>query len=112
MLIASISDPEYDPLTILNESGAEDVGKFDTIGSVLGFGFNLAMGVGVSATLLCAGYGVILLVLSQGEPKATKKGRDAIIWAIIGLVITLGAWAFKQIVLNTAGANYEDITGN
>jgi len=46
-------------------------------------------------------YGGFLLVTAQGEPTKLKTGRDAILYAVIGGVIVLGAKIIVEIIKTT-----------
>ena len=37
-------------------------------------------------------------MMAQGSPDKVKKGRDIIIWAIIGALVLGGAFAITQLV--------------
>ena len=55
--------------------------------------------VGVLAVLMMI-LGGIQLMTSAGDPGKVKKGKDTIIWGIIGLVITLFSYAIVSFVLS------------
>ena len=44
--------------------------------------------------------GGITYATSQGDPSKVKKGKDTILYGIIGLVVALLAFAIVQFVLN------------
>ena len=41
-------------------------------------------------------------VLSGGDPQKTKKAKDTILYAVVGLVISLSAWVIVGFVLGRA----------
>ena len=47
-------------------------------------------------------WGVVLYVIGGGE-EAKKKGRDKIIYGIIGLSVIIGLWGLVRIVVTTFG---------
>lgn len=49
-------------------------------------------------------WGVIQFVISSDE-EAKTKGRDRIIYGIIGLVVIVGLWGLVRLVTNTFGLN-------
>ena len=49
-------------------------------------------------------WGVISYVVGSGE-EAKKKGRDRIIYGIIGLAVIVGVWGLVAILKNTFGLN-------
>ncbi len=49
-------------------------------------------------------WGVVQYMIGADE-EAKKKGRDKIIYGIIGLVVIVGMWGLVRIVTNTFGLN-------
>ena len=49
-------------------------------------------------------WGVVTYVVSS-EEEAKKKGRERMIWGIIGLVVIVGMWGLVRLVTNTFGLN-------
>jgi len=55
-------------------------------------------------------WGVIMYVISSDE-EAKKKGRNRMIWGIVGLVVIIGMWGLVAVVANTFGLkNQGDIS--
>jgi len=64
---------------------------------------NFALGfLGLFAVLIVI-YGGILYVTSAGEEEKATKGKDAIKYAVIGLLIVMGSYAFVNTIINSAG---------
>ena len=70
------------------------------ISHFLGIALNVAMGVGVSVSVIYIGLAGIRYIMSKGDPKAVAQARQALTYAVGALAITIGAVAFKYIVLN------------
>jgi type IV secretory pathway VirB2 component (pilin) len=66
----------------------------NTVKTVLSFVFGLA---GAIALLIIAIAG-LRYTISRGDSNAVKNAKDAIIYAVIGLVITMAAYAIVQFV--------------
>lgn len=49
-------------------------------------------------------WGVISFVIADDEA-AKEKGRNRIVWGIIGLVVIIGVWALVRFVTTTFGLN-------
>ncbi len=49
-------------------------------------------------------WGVVTYVIA-GEDEAKKKGRDMIIYGIIGLAVIIGMWGLVNLLRNTFGLN-------
>ena len=58
------------------------------IGSLQG----MILAVCVSLAVLMVAYGGILLLTSAGNPQAVKKGKDSIMWGVVGLVVVIYAY--------------------
>lgn len=69
---------------------------------------NVALGViGVVAVVMII-YGGFVYMTSRGDPEKVKKGKSTIMYGIIGLIISLLAFAIVNFVL---GAVFRDGTG-
>jgi len=64
--------------------------------------FNVIIPILIVLGVLYFVWGVISYVIGSDE-EAKKKGRDRIIYGIIGLVVIVGMWGLVRIVLNTFG---------
>lgn len=69
----------------------------DSIGVILNAVFGI---IGVVAVVFII-IGGINYVTSQGDPGKTKKARDTILYAVIGLIVTLLAFAIVNFVLGS-----------
>jgi len=49
-------------------------------------------------------WGIVQYVIADGE-EAKKKGKDRIIYGIIGLAVIVGLWGLVNILVNTFGLN-------
>jgi multisubunit Na+/H+ antiporter MnhB subunit len=74
---------------------AENTNLFKMIQIVI----NIILSVLGAITVLMIILGGINFMTSQGDPGKTKKGRDTILYGIIGLVIALLAYAIVNFVL-------------
>jgi hypothetical protein len=53
-----------------------------------------------STALLMVTFGAFKYVISQGEPQTVESAKNTILYAVIGLVVALSAWALVTYVLN------------
>jgi hypothetical protein len=60
----------------------------------------IALGVLAALSVLFIVIGGLRMVLSQGSPEDTSKGRSTMIYALVGLVLALIAEAFVSFVLD------------
>lgn len=63
---------------------------------------NAVLPVLVALAVLYFVWGVVQYVVSSDE-EAKKKGRDRIVFGVIGLVVIIGVWGLVNIVRNTFG---------
>ena len=49
-------------------------------------------------------YGGILIMTAAGKQEQVTKGKNVIVWAIIGALILGGAYAITTLVFNVIGA--------
>lgn len=61
---------------------------------------NIFLGICGSLTVLMITIGGVKYIMSMGEPTATKRAKDTILYAIIGLFIVLLSGAIVNFVLD------------
>lgn len=66
--------------------------------SAIGFFFIIA-GIISVIMIIIGGY---WYMLSAGDPQKTKRGKDTILYAVVGLVISLSAWSIIIFVMDGA----------
>ncbi|EKD47515.1 MAG: hypothetical protein ACD_66C00025G0001 [uncultured bacterium] len=76
-------------------SGLTDGSLEDTLGSLIGI-FLSILGIVLLLLVIYAGF---LWMTAQGDAEQTKKARDIMINAVIGLIITLAAYAISDFVI-------------
>ncbi|MBI5230530.1 MAG: hypothetical protein HY981_04510 [Candidatus Magasanikbacteria bacterium] len=76
--------------------GCRDVGAF--LALFVNYS-NATFAIIGAAAFLFFIYGGVLLLISAGSPEMVKKGRDAILGAVIGLLITFGAQMLVRFVI-------------
>jgi uncharacterized membrane protein SpoIIM required for sporulation len=64
-------------------------------------GLQIVFGIVAAMAVLVIIIAAIRLTSSQGNPQEATKARQAIIYAVAGLVVALGAEAFVTFVLNS-----------
>ena len=75
------------------------LGGTTDIRSIIGRVINAALGISGSIALLMFVWGGMLWLTSGGSPERIKKGKDAIVWAVLGLVLIFGSYAILNFVL-------------
>ena len=75
------------------------LGPNTTPNSIIGRVINAVLGIIGSLALLMFVYGGITWMTSSGSPEKIKKGRDIIIWSVIGLAIIFFSYALVNFVI-------------
>ena len=60
--------------------------------------------IGIACVIMIV-YGGIRYTISRGEPEAVKSAKNTILYAIVGLVIAILAYAIVNFVIGGIGAN-------
>jgi hypothetical protein len=61
------------------------------------------LGVVGGIALIIFVYGGFLMLISNGNPEKVKKGRDALMWATLGLAVIFGSYGLVQLVFQAIG---------
>lgn len=91
--IAFAEEKKREVEVLVNPLGTTDIRI--VIGNVIKGLLGLA---GIAALLMFV-YGGILWVTSGGKPEQVKKGKDTLIWAVIGIVVLFSAYALVSAVI-------------
>ena len=85
----------------------EETTVFDRVPGALMAVFSV---VGIVAVAMII-FGGVRYSISQGDPGKVKKAKDTIMYAVIGLVVTLSAFAITGFILsNTGGSSDAQVT--
>ncbi len=87
------------------QSGAPGASRYASFTDFLGVLVNFTLGVGVSLSVIFIGLAGIRFIMSNGDPKAVDQARHALMYAVLGLVLSIGALAVRTILLNTLGVS-------
>ncbi|MEK7512466.1 MAG: pilin [Patescibacteria group bacterium] len=89
---------KLEPLTLPNFLFTEDPN--DVIGRVIEF----VIGLAGTAALVMFIYGGVRWLTSGGDAEGIKKGREAMQWAAIGLIIVFSSFVLVKFVLKVIGS--------
>lgn len=90
-----------DAICIENPLGATGI---DSPQLLVGRVINSILGVVGSLALVMFVYGGLIWMTSSGSAEKVKKGRDILIWAVIGLLIIFSAYGLVRFVIQGVGA--------
>ena len=89
-------------------AGTENLNAQVDIGAILGWVYAI---MGIVAVIGIV-FGAIVWTTSQGDPAKVKKGRDAVIYSIIGLFIVLMAVAITNLIAGMAADSNNSASNN
>lgn len=75
--------------------------KSDNPAELIGFFIRGIMGLVGSIALVMFIIGGLMWLTSGGNPDKIKKGRDIILWSIIGLIIIFASYTLVDFVIST-----------
>ncbi|MGE5425823.1 MAG: pilin [Bacillota bacterium] len=76
----------------------------DTPQELIGSVIEKLFGIIGSLALVMFIYGGLIWMTSSGSSTQVKKGRDIIVWAIVGMVVIFSAYALVRFVIQGIGA--------
>lgn len=79
---------EAKALTLPNPIGSENMTLEDVVLNVIRFILGIVSIVAVIQFIV----GGLTILTSQGNPEKVKKGKDTLIWAIIGIALIFGSY--------------------
>ena len=102
--LATLAQKDYG---LGSTADAAGLPKSESIESQVGFVLNGALSITGLLFLGLAVYGGFKILLSQGDSEAYNKGKDTIVWAVVGLFVLTLAYAhtryvFQQFVPTTS----------
>lgn len=95
ILAATGADQSEIDLKPVKNAGVE--ANNGTINSIINIAFSIAGGL----ALLFVAIGGFRYVISQGDPNATSQAKNTILYALIGLVVTILAYAIVRFVVRS-----------
>ncbi|MBT3949105.1 hypothetical protein HOF40_03385, partial [Candidatus Parcubacteria bacterium] len=93
----SCQPPECTPLK-------NPLGTVDAIPVIFGNVIKALTGFMGSAALLVFIYGGVMWIMSGGNAERVKKGNQAMIWAVVGIVVIFSSYAIITLVIEGMGA--------
>ncbi len=83
------------------EGAASQLSAYTTssIPVLIGYIIRAALGLSGVVALIMIIYGGVLWLTSGGNTEKVQKGRDTLIWAVLGLVVIFSAYAIVNAVL-------------
>jgi hypothetical protein len=76
------------------------------VSALIGNVIKILLGVTGSVAFVMFIYGGMFMLTSRGNPDMIKKGKDILIWAVIGLIVIFGSYVFVSFIITaiTGGA--------
>lgn len=94
----TLSGPSEQQQALYNKAGGSSSGGYG-VTVVIPFITTFSIGFTGSVAFIALVYGGVLYVSTFGDETQTGKAKKIIMWALIGLAISMFSYAFVQIVL-------------
>jgi len=95
-----LAQATVDPTISLNEAAKQGGFKKTDIPTSLGNLAGAALAISGSIFLFLVIYGGMMIMTAAGKEQQLTKGKNIIIWAIIGAAVLGGAYAITQLVFS------------
>ena len=99
---ATPSTPVVKLINPIGGTSSTPRGETDVM-KILGLTINYALGIIGSLTLVVFVYGGVLWLTSGGTPEKIKTGSQAMMWAVIGLVVIFASYAILSTIISGLG---------
>ncbi|MCX6739863.1 MAG: pilin [Candidatus Parcubacteria bacterium] len=96
---AETSNDQSSSSTVVDLSTISPVNPDLTIPQIVGLIIQVALGIVGSIALIIFVYGGFLMLISQGDATKITKGKNALIWASIGLVVIFGSYVMVSYII-------------
>lgn len=91
---------QYFAANLVNKTELTNVPQGDLTGGSVQAGLQIVFGVAGGIALLIGAIAALKYVMSQGNPQETTKAKNTLMYAIIGLAITILSYSIIFFVLD------------
>ena len=92
-------------------NGAPDNGMgVNQVSDFLGLALNIVFGTAIAISLIATILAGIKFITARGDPKAKAAAQQALTYATLAFVLSIGAYTIKTIIFNVVGGNVGDLT--
>jgi hypothetical protein len=95
-IVKALSDTN---INVNGNSYSTNLPSVNSSGSELTTVLNIAIGIIATISVLFVVIGGLRYVISDGDPQKAKRAKDTIIYAVVGLLISISAEAIVALVL-------------
>lgn len=99
--VTNVTDPACNAVICTSNTGIP--GDNGNLGAVVGKAMKAVFGIMGSIAVVVTIVGGLQYVLSAGDPKRTERAKETILYAVIGIVISLSAYAIVAFVTKGLG---------
>lgn len=92
----AVPDVECGGLPGCSSAAASGSGVYDILGNIIALLIKYIAIIAVIAVMI----GGIMYLISSGDEEKTKKAKNIIIWALVGVFISISAWSIINILNN------------
>jgi hypothetical protein len=94
------SAPSTAPSTTPSATALNNPLGVNSVPQLIGNIIKALFGIVGSIALLMFIWGGFTWMTAQGDPKRVQKGKDTLIWAVLGLAVVFGSYALVTLVIN------------
>lgn len=105
------ADTEH-PFQLLQvfESSSPDEGSgFNNLSDFFGVSLNILFGVSIALSIISTITAGIKFITARGNPQAKVLAKQALIYAIVALILAVGAYTIKIIIINLIGGDFGEL---
>lgn len=90
---------------------APEASWINSVGSFFGLILNIAVGVGITISVIYIILAGVRYITSQGDPKSAEQAKQALTYSLVALVLSISVFAIKALIFNIIGVGSPDLVG-
>ncbi|MFA5881046.1 MAG: hypothetical protein WC834_02530 [Eubacteriales bacterium] len=83
--------------------------KISQVSDLLGLALNIVFGTAIAVSLISTILAGIKYITAKGDPKAKAAAQQALTYATLAFLLSIGAYTIKVIVFNVIGGDFGDL---
>lgn len=98
-----ITNLAYYIAAIVDTTGLPNSGKDDPTKTALSVGLNIVFAIVASMAVLMIVIGGFRYIVAHGDPNGTAQARNTVLYAVIGLLVTMVAFSIVTFIVRRIG---------
>jgi len=108
MVYGATNDP-WEYIKVWGNTVPETSNRMQGVGDFLGLGLNILLGTALAISMISLIMSGIKIITAKGDPKAKSSAQQAFTYAIVALLLSIGAFTLKLIIFNVVGGDYGEL---